>query len=91
MTANTKKIRINLAALTRVQYTEVIEVPSNTTEKEIQILVDQRYDAVDGGDYTGDTEFWEKGESCGFAYEDIDSKADLKATLDIEYGWQIDF
>lgn len=62
MTA-TRLVEIRLAALTRVEYTEVLEVPADMTPDELQELVDKRYDDVDGGLYTDDTEYWEQG-SC---------------------------
>jgi hypothetical protein len=62
----TKKVRITLAALTRVEYTEVLEVPADMTDAELDALVDKRYDNVDGGDYEDDPEFWERGTSTGW-------------------------
>jgi hypothetical protein len=60
--ATTKRIRINLAALTRVEYSEVLEVPSDMTPGELDDLVEQRYQDVDGGEFWDDTEYWERGE-----------------------------
>lgn len=59
----TKKVRVSLSALTRVEYSEVLEVPADMTHHELGALVDQRYDQVDGGLYGDDNEFWERG-SC---------------------------
>lgn len=60
----TKKVTIRLAALTRVEYTEVLEVPADMTDDELDELLDQRYDEVDGGKYQDAPHFWERGESC---------------------------
>lgn len=68
--ANTKIVRITLAALTRVEYSEIVEVPVNMTDEELDALVDMRYDQVDGGEYTDDSEYWERSDSCGFEQED---------------------
>lgn len=55
------KITIHLAALTRVEYSETIEVPDDMTKEALDDLVSQRYDDVDGGEYTDDNEYWEQG------------------------------
>lgn len=67
--AKTKKVRITLAALTRVEYSEVLEVPANMSDRELQSLVEHRYDNVDGGKYSDDAEYWERSQSCGFEAE----------------------
>lgn len=58
----TKLVRINLSALTRVEYCEVVEVPASFSEGDIQEVIDTCYKQVDGGAYVDDVEFWEKGE-----------------------------
>lgn len=60
----TKLVRIHLAALTRVEYTELIEVPNDVTDDELNKLVSERYAEVDGGQYTSDNEYWERSTSC---------------------------
>lgn len=64
MKQKTKLVRVTLAAMTRVEYSEVIEVPAEITEAQLDALVDQRYDAVDGGLYVSDPEYWERSKSC---------------------------
>lgn len=59
--AGTKVVEIHLSALTRVEYTEALEVPEDITAEELEELVNQRYDEVDGAQYTEDMEYWEKG------------------------------
>jgi hypothetical protein len=58
-----KLIEIYLSALTRVEYMEVVEVPADISDAELQSLVNSRYDAVDGGDFVSDPEYWERA-SC---------------------------
>lgn len=57
----TKLVEVRLSALTRVEYTEVVEVPANITQDELNALVNDRYRQVDGGEYASDPEFWERG------------------------------
>jgi len=57
----TKCVRVRLAALTRVEYTEVIEVPADVTQDQLEQLVNKRYSDVDGGDYVEDDHYWEPG------------------------------
>ena len=78
----TKKVRITLAALTRVEYTEVLEVPVDMTDDDLSDLVDKRYDEVDGGMYQSDPEYWERGSSCGYEDADISEEATVKVEID---------
>ncbi|MEI7639725.1 MAG: hypothetical protein WCJ37_20585 [Syntrophus sp. (in: bacteria)] len=55
------KVTVHLAALTRVEYSEDIEVPDNITDSELDVLVQQKYKEVDGGEYKDDFEYWEQG------------------------------
>lgn len=54
------KVTIHLAALVRLEYAETVEVPDNITDDELDALVDQKYDDVDGGEYWDDPEYWER-------------------------------
>lgn len=76
--AKTKKVRIVLAALTRVEYMEVLEVPVNMTSEELDKLVDQRYSAVDGSAFTDDSEYWERSDSCRWESEDENASPGAK-------------
>ena len=67
--AATKLVEVRLSALTQVEYMEVVEVPANITQAEIDDLVNTRYRQVDGGDYTSDPEYWVRG-----ACEVVDSE-----------------
>jgi len=62
----TKLVLVTLAALTRVEHTEVIEVPSDISEEELEALVEHRDDQVDGGDYRDDPCYWESAPSTGY-------------------------
>lgn len=57
----TKLVEVRLSALTRVEYMEVVEVPANITQDELNELVNERYRKVDGGEFTSDPEYWERG------------------------------
>uniref|UniRef100_A0A6M3LX76 Uncharacterized protein n=1 Tax=viral metagenome TaxID=1070528 RepID=A0A6M3LX76_9ZZZZ len=63
------KVRIFLAATTRLEYNEVVEVPDNITVRQPNALVDQKYDNVDGGKYHSDPEYWERA-TCYWERED---------------------
>ena len=56
----TKKIRINLSALTRVEYSEVVEVAASICDSELDALVEEKKSEIDGTDYNDDTEYWEE-------------------------------
>lgn len=57
----TKLVEVRLSALTRVEYMEVVEVPADITQAELDDLVNARYRQVDGGEFTSDPEYWERG------------------------------
>jgi hypothetical protein len=73
--ARTKKVRIYLAGLTRVEYSEILEVPAGMTTEQLNELVEQRYEDVDGGDYRDDPDSWDQGE-CHFEKESPDAQID---------------
>ena len=74
--SDTKKVRITLAAFTRVEYNEVLVVPANITDEELDALVEQRYDSVDGGEFSDDPEYWERAPSTGHEVVDDDETPD---------------
>lgn len=55
------KIRFRLSALTRLEFTKVVDVPEGTTIRELDQMVDDLYEETDGGDYDDDPHYWEKG------------------------------
>lgn len=79
----TKKVRIILAALTRVEYCETLEVPATMTDSELDDLVAERYDTVDGGDYENDPFFWEPGDCT---HEAVDSDEEVDGIVTIRDG-----
>lgn len=66
----TKLVEVRLSAFTRVEYMEVVEVPANITQAELDDLVNARYRQVDGGEFTSDPEYWERG-TCEAVVSDM--------------------
>jgi len=58
--SETKLVQVNLAALTRVEWSALVRVPGGV---DLQEVTDRFYDYLDGGEFTSDPDFWEKG-SC---------------------------
>jgi len=63
LSKETKKVRINLSALTRLYWDVEIDVPNNLSRSELDDLVREFYDEVDGSDFVEDNEYWE-WENC---------------------------
>lgn len=61
---NTKIVRVNLSALTRAEWSALVEIPADAPEDRIDELADRFYDGIDGSEFTPDPEFWEKGDGC---------------------------
>lgn len=59
-----KKVEITLTATTCVQYTEVVEVPADITDEELNKVVNKLYDTVGADEYSTVGDSWERG-SCG--------------------------
>ena len=79
----TKKIRITLGVLTRVEYTEVLAVPAEMTDEQMMALIDARFEAIDGSQYKDDPEYWEAGE-CYF--ENVSSSTRINGSANIKNG-----
>lgn len=79
--SETKKIRIKLTARIRVEYAEVLEVPTDITEEQLDMLVNRRYDAVDGGKFHDDAGYWKRG-TCKHEPAEPDATADGKVIID---------
>lgn len=79
--ASTKLVQIRLAALVRLEHTEVVEVPANFNKEELQQLVNRRYQDVDGGEYVSDPDYWERAH-CYAATAGEGDEPTLKATRD---------
>lgn len=84
----TKLVEVRLSALTRVEYTEIVEVPADITDYELEALVDGRYDNVDGGAFYDDPEYWERGTCRAVDCETPDAKPSVIA-LRTEDGLQV--
>lgn len=77
----TKKVRITLSALTRVEYSEVVEVPVSYNEDQMNDLANQLYSTLDGGEFNADPDYWERGSTeCALA------SADERASLILVEG-----
>lgn len=79
---DTKKVRIILAAKTRVEYSEILEVPKDMAASDLDRLVNQRYRDVDGGLYADDPDYWERSPSCDWELADPDDEINGTVTRD---------
>jgi hypothetical protein len=58
---DTKFVQVNLSALTRMEWSALIEVPVDFDERQLSDLSDNFYDLIDGTEFHEDNEFWDKG------------------------------
>ncbi|MCZ8254552.1 MAG: hypothetical protein O9327_02570 [Polaromonas sp.] len=86
----TKIVAIRLAALTRVEYREFIEVPADMSDEEMADLVDRRYDDVDGGLYFDDPDYWERGTCSAEVVVDPTQVATVRVERDAGGDLKID-
>lgn len=59
------KVRLNLSALTRLEFTKEVEVPDDTSDSKLQDMVNDLWSETDGGEFWEDPDFFEKG-TCYF-------------------------
>lgn len=85
----TKLVEVRLSALTRTEYTEVVEVPANITQDELNELVNERYRQVDGGDFATDPEFWERG-TCYAVDSDMPGATPSMMAFRTEHGLHVE-
>ncbi len=85
----TKLVEVRLSALTRVEYMEVVEVPANITQAELDDLVNARYRQVDGGEFTSDPEYWERG-TCEAVETDMPNTAPSMMAFRTAHGLHIE-
>ena len=71
----TRRISIQLSALTRKEYTEILEIPADMSDDDIENLVGQRKDAIESDEYVEDRYFWERGDSVWEPADDMDIDA----------------
>lgn len=86
---STKLVEVRLAALTRVEYMEVVEVPVNITQAELDELVNARYSQVDGGEFTNDPDYWQRA-TCEAVDSDMPDASPTMMVLRTEHGLQIE-
>lgn len=84
-----KLVEVRLSALTRVEYMEVVEVPADITDDELDDLVCARYDAVDGGEFQLDPEYWERG-TCYATDSDMPGATPTLMAFRTEHGLHIE-
>ena len=60
-----KKAYITLAALTRVEYCKEVEVPDETTQEDLDEMVEKLWDKTCGSEFQDDPDFWERGNCYG--------------------------
>jgi len=58
--SNTKTVRINLAALTQMEWSREIEVPANATQAQLDELAQEYYTYIAGDEFWEDPDYWEK-------------------------------
>ena len=85
----TKLVEVRLSALTRVEYMEVVEVPANITQAELDDLVNARYRQVDGGEFTSDPEYWERG-TCDAVVTDMPNAVPSMMAFRTAHGLHIE-
>lgn len=85
----TKLVEVRLSALTRVEYMEVVEVPANISQAELDDLVNARYRQVDGGEFTSDPEYWERG-ACEAVETDMPNAAPSMMAFRTAHGLHIE-
>ena len=85
----TKLVEVRLSAHTRVEYMEVVEVPVNITQAELDTLVNTRYRQVDGGEFTSDPEYWERG-TCEAVVSDMPNATPSLMAFRTEHGLHIE-
>jgi len=58
--SGTKIIRINIAAITRKEWSGEVEVPASATQTQLDNLADKYYDTIDDDEFIEDPDYWEK-------------------------------
>lgn len=81
----TKKVRLNYAALTRMEYSEIAEVPAHFDENDIEALMASRSDDLDGSGYIEDNEYWEETPGTFDAQGIEDLPPSIKVEADLSY------
>jgi len=58
----TKKVRVNLSALTRMEWSAIVEVPITLDADDLDTVARNFYDKIDAGEWHDDPDYWERGE-----------------------------
>lgn len=66
LSGKTKKVQIKLVAITRQEYCEEVDVPIEFDNSDLNDLANETYSVCDGGEFSEDQEYWEKG-GCSVA------------------------
>lgn len=90
LAAGTKLVELHLTAFTKVQYVEIVEVPSDLTPAEIDDLVSERYSQVDAGEFRPDTEFCVKGRCLVSDVDPVKGESPTMMVWRAEHGLQIE-
>lgn len=77
----TRLIALNFVAYTRCDYREVIEVPVDLTQEQLDEVLNARYQTVDGGDYVDDPHYWQRGEQTIEAPNEDDDSPKNRAVI----------
>ncbi len=85
----TKLVEIRLSAITRMEYTETVEVPIGITAAQLSDLAHRRYDTVGAGEFKEDADYWERGDCFAVDAEAPISEPTVKVTIDNEGGLDI--
>ena len=87
--SETKLVRVNLAALTRKEWSGLVRVPVEIVD--LWEVTDRVYDYLDGSEFTTDNEFWEKGDCyADDAITDQDVKDGPDFSMDEDYQIRIE-
>lgn len=77
--AKTRLVRVELGALTRVEFSTIVRVPLRATPAQLETLVETMYEEIDGGEFQDDPHFWDKGE-CRYEAVSDDNEPEFEAT-----------
>lgn len=68
-----KRLLLTLSYTTKKEYSEVVEVPADLSDEEVEQLLQRRYAVVDPGEYVDDPEFIAKGDLRAEPADEADS------------------
>jgi hypothetical protein len=86
---DTKRVRVTVSAMTRMEYSTVVEVPADTSHQALEDLAEQIYQDTDGSEYADDPEYWERGSQQVLPAEDDDQPDVVKQARRENGQWVI--